>query len=68
MVKLVPLVASPIKGPLFDFLELDVEMAPHTPAAAALQHLAQCVVQPSWLDPDARSSSAILFASLCCAR
>eukprot|EP00892_Ulva_mutabilis_P005119 jgi/Ulvmu1/297/UM001_0301.1 len=48
MTKMVPLVAAPVKGPLFDFRELDVDMVPATPAAAALQHLALSVTQPAW--------------------
>ena len=55
---MVPLTAAPIKGPLFDFLELDVDLTANMPAAAALQHLALCVLQPAWLVEDARNSSA----------
>lgn len=58
MAKTLPLVATPLKGPLFDFLDLDVEMAPNTPAAAALQHLARSILKPAWLQEDARSSGA----------
>jgi hypothetical protein len=54
----VPLTAAPIKGPLFDFLELDVDMAPNAPASAALQHLARCVLQPAWLAAAVRDSRA----------
>ena len=56
--RILPLVASPLKGPLFSFLDLDVEMSANTPAAAALQHLALSIAQPSWMDPEARNSSA----------
>ena len=59
-----PLVAAPIKGPLFDFLELDVDMAANRPAAAALQHLAQCVLQPPWLSKYERTSCASLWPLL----
>jgi hypothetical protein len=60
MSKAQPLVASPLKGPLFDFLELDVDMAPNLPAASSLQHLALCIVQPTWLKKEVRDSGAIL--------
>lgn len=58
MTKLVPLIASPVKGPLFDFMELDVDMVPVTPAACSLQHLAQCVTKPAWLADQDRPSGA----------
>ena len=58
MTKMVPLVASPVKGPLFNFMELDVDMVPATPAACSLQHLAQCVTKPTWLADADRLSRA----------
>lgn len=58
MAKSRPLVAAPLKGPLFDFLELDVDMAPHTPASASLEHLTRCVVKPTWLASAPRDSGA----------
>ena len=53
-----PLTAAPIKGPLFDFLALDVDLAAAAPAAAALQSLAVALLQPAWADEEARSSGA----------
>lgn len=58
MLKLVPLLASPVKGPLFDFMELDVDMVPVTPATCSLQHLAQCALKPAWLADQDRPSGA----------
>lgn len=58
MTKLVPLVASPVRGPLFNFMELDVDMVPATPAACSLQHLALCVTRPSWTTDQDRPSRA----------
>jgi hypothetical protein len=59
--KTLPLVAAPLKGPLFDFLELDVEMTLNSPASAALEHLAQCILQPNWLPSGPRNSGVSLF-------
>jgi hypothetical protein len=51
--------ASPKKGSLFDFLELDVDMTSNTPASSALQHLVSCITQPAWLAEEARLSGTL---------
>ena len=50
MVTKIPKVASPIMGPLFDFLSLQCEMIVKQPASRSTQHLARAIIKPTWIN------------------
>lgn len=57
-------VASPIKGSIFNFLDMNSEMAMSLPAASSVQHLARCILQPAWVQESGTTSSSALLSCL----